>query len=506
MYQILNYILNIPTAFAQPFTTTGSNSTNSAATDSTNQIQDLFGTIIHSIPYWVTGFIVIILSLILSRIVKSTVENRMADAGIEEEHKEVQLVAGRASSAAVLLIGITAGLKIAGLDLTSIIAAAAFGVGFAMQDIIMNFVSGIIILLQKQFTIGDWIKVNGTMGIIKEVQSRYTIIKKFDGTNVIVPNSELFKNQVNSLTTNPERRFTIDIAVDFYMDLKEVIDQLYESIDKCDKILKHPKASIIVQAPGPYYNSIKIRAWVVSKKGILKPISALVRQIHKDFYRKGWSFPYQVNHLYFDKDAQPDITQKSKNYIDAHKKALKSSGIVQQQQQVLQQQQAQNQQVQQSQPVGMQNQQPVANVGTPAQPIPQAQQVGIGGPEMQAPVWLQQATNQMPQSQQSPQIPEQQNQQPTPDYSQQANQPVAQNPVPADQNQPQAYIQHIEIGPEVKTAGASQPQEPAISMPIVSATDVTKPQTETPTVAMPLADVEPQIPVGAGQVDPNQQS
>ena len=97
------------------------------------------------------------------------------------------MVATRGASAAVLLIGITAGLKIAGLDLTSIIAAAAFGVGFAMKDLIMNFISGIIILLQKQFTIGDWIKIKGTEGTIKEIQSRYTIIKQFDGTKVIVP-------------------------------------------------------------------------------------------------------------------------------------------------------------------------------------------------------------------------------------------------------------------------------------------------------------------------------
>ncbi len=461
MNRILNYILNIQTALAQ-----ASGSGSSAGSATGNQVTNLADTIIQSFPYWVTGFVVIILSFIIARIVKATVENRMAEAGIEEEHREVQLVVGRTVNVAVLLIGITAGLKIMGLDLTSIIAAAAFGVGFAMQNFIMNFVSGIIILLQKQFTIGDWVKVNGTEGIIKEIQSRFTIIKKFDGTNVVVPNADLFNNQVNSLTTNPERRFTVDIAVDLYMDLKEVIDQLYESIDKCDKILKHPKPSIIVQAPGPYYNSIRIRAWVVSKKGILRPISALIRQIHKDFYRKGWAFPYQVNHLYFDKDVAPNIPDRAKNYIESHKSALKkASGIVQQQQNVLAQQE----------------QNPVQN------PMPQAQQIGMGGAQMETPVWLQQAANQNLQPQ-------------TAD--------VAQNQMP------QAYVQNIEIGPEVKNVQSQQPAQnfpmqnqqpqqdstPSVAMPIVAATDVEHPQAAASTVAMPLPDV--QVPIGENQQNP----
>lgn len=467
MQNFLNHILNIQTALAQPFAQTGSSSssgTPNVAAETGNQVTNLVTTIFQSIPYWVTGFIVIVLSLILSRVVKSMVENRMAEAGVEEEHKEIQLVVSRTASATVLLVGITAGLKIAGLDLTSIIAAAAFGVGFALKDLIMNFISGIIVLLQKQFTIGDWIKVKGTEGVIKEIQSRYTIIKKFDGTNVIVPNSQLFKNQVNSLTSNPERRFTINIAVDFYLDLKEVIDTIYQSIDKCDKILKHPKPSIIVQQPGKFYNSLKIRAWVVSKKGILKPISALVRQIHKDFYRKGWSWPYPTQNLILDKDVQPDVTVRAKNYIDKHKKALKKTAIVQEQKQILAQQ-------------SQLSQQPM-ETGSPAQPLPQAQQIGVGGPAMEAPVWLQQAANQTP-------PPESTNIPLTTGAAaaQQPNLPARTEPVSAYAPAPASAL----------------PPELQISAPVVAAPDVSKNLAPAPTVVMPLPDVEPQIPATQNQ-------
>lgn len=466
MNEFFNNMLSIQTALAQPFATTGSSGnsgSNSLASETGNQVAGLVETLFRSIPYWVTGFIVIVLSLVLARIVKSSVENRMTEAGFEEEHKEIQLVAGRAASASVMLIGVTAGLKIAGLDLTSIIAAAAFGVGFAMKDIIMNFISGIIVLLQKQFTIGDWIKVKGTTGIIQEIQSRYTVIKKFDGTKVIVPNSELFKNQVTSLTSNPYRRFQLDLGVDLYMDLKEVIDQIYESIGKCDKILKQPKPSIIVQQPGSFYNSLRIRCWVESRKGVLKPISALTRQIHKDFYKRGWSWPYPTQTLIMDKDVAPDVNKRAKDYIEAHKKALKSSGVVQQQVNVLKEQEKMTE--------------------SPAQQPPQAQQIGVGGPANEAPVWLQQAATQ--------------------GAPQQAGQMVQ----PAEQ--PQIVLQNIEIGPEVKTPGAplqnempveqqTQPQpQPVMQMPVVSAPDVQPNQSPVSAMPQPVVtapDVQPSNP------------
>ncbi len=475
MNQLLNHILNIQTALAQPFQQTGG--TSSVAEETGSEVTNLLSSIFRSVPYWITGFIVIVLSLIIARVVKSTVENKMAEAGMEEEHKEIQLVASRGASATVLLIGITAGLKIAGLDLTSIIAAAAFGVGFAMKDLIMNFISGIIVLLQKQFTIGDWIKVKGTLGIIQEIQSRYTVIKKFDGTKVIVPNSELFKNQVTSLTSNPTRRFQVDLAVDGYMDLKETIDVIYAAIEKIPRILKFPKPSIIVRQPGGGFNNLRVRCWVESKKGTLKPISSLVRQLHKDFYTRGWAWHMPTQTIVFDKDVPPDVTQRSKDYIEAHKKALKEepSLIEQQRQKMIEQEQKGKE--------------------TPAQTSPQAEQIGVGGPSNQTPVWLQQAAQQT-----QPEAVQEHAAQSVPQIAQTSA------PKPQADQQPGATVQNIEIGPEVKTVQPEQAQVPAApnpneNLPVIVAPDVKPPEQTASAVTMPLPDL--QAPIG-GQQPQNQ--
>ncbi len=310
---IINILFGVATASAQ------SDKVSTLTSETNDQFQSLFNTIIMSIPYWFMGIIIIILSFIVSRVVKSSVENRMMKAGIDEEHPEIQLVVVRTTSVLVMTLGVTIGLKIMGLDLTPIIAAGAFGIGFALKDIIVNFLAGIIVLLQKQFTIGDWIKVKGACGNVEQIQSRYTVIKTWNGTKVIIPNSDLFKNQVTSYTGYPTRRFVLSLGVDFYYDLKETIEQLYESIDKVNSILKSPKPSILVKQPGPYYNELSIRCWVESRKGVLKPTSALMRQIHKDFYGRGWSWPFPTQTIALDKDDRPNMSERHHEYMEKQK-------------------------------------------------------------------------------------------------------------------------------------------------------------------------------------------
>lgn len=317
---ILHNFFGIPKAFAQSMNNQNSN----LASETSGQIQNLFESFFKAIPLWITGLIVILGSFVLAKIVRSAVENKMSEEGLEESHREIQIVAGRVASATVLTVGITIGLKIAGIDLTNVIAAAAFGIGFAMRDFIMNFLAGIIVLLQKQFTIGDWIKVGKTMGIIEEIQARYTVVKNFDGTKVIIPNADLFRKQVTSLTHNPLRRFQFDLAIDRYLSLPEAIKVIKGSIKKVKNILLEPKPSVIVLPPGNFQNILRIRCWVESRKGILSPQSKLIKQIHKDFYARGWSWPYPTQTVILDKDLKNNVEEKAQEYI-ANAKPKKES-------------------------------------------------------------------------------------------------------------------------------------------------------------------------------------
>ena len=177
--------------------------TTSEITEGTvSQLEGLIELVIYQIPLMIAGGVVIFLSYLVAKIARGIVENKMSEKGIDEEHKELQILGGRMTYSGVLILGGTIGLKIAGIDLTAIIAAVAFGIGFALKDLIMNFLAGVMILVGGQITLGDFINVGGTRGKVVEIQSRVTILKALDGTKVIVPNAELFKKQVTSYTSN----------------------------------------------------------------------------------------------------------------------------------------------------------------------------------------------------------------------------------------------------------------------------------------------------------------
>ncbi len=307
LVQASGSLFSIPVAFAQK----ASDSNNSdIAGETGNQIGTLLTSIINQIPLWITAIIVILFSLVLARIVKSSVENRMTVEGFEEEHKEIQIVAGRTANAAVIIIGITVGLKIAGIDLTAIIAAGAFGVGFALQDLIMNFIAGVMILGARHYTIGDIIKVDGTTGKIVEIQTRATILRAFNGTKIVVPNATLFKNQVTSFTSNPFRRIQLINGVAYGSDLKKVMDITLEAIKSTKGVVLEPKPSVWLYEWGDYSINFKINAWVDSKSAWVKTKNRLMVNIDNAFNANHIEIPYPIQTIYVGKEEDEETNQQ----------------------------------------------------------------------------------------------------------------------------------------------------------------------------------------------------
>jgi len=283
-----------------------------SATDSANQVAGgtatelakLIELVLTKIPLWIAAFLVIVLTFLVAKIARKIVENKMAEKGIEEEHEELQILGGRLVYSGVVIMGITVGLKIAGIDLTTILAAVAFGIGFALRDLIMNFLAGVMILVGRQITIGDFIDVGGSKGKVTEIQSRVTILKGFDGTKIIVPNADLFKKQVISFTSNPFRKITVLVAVDYRNNLENVL-KICMSVAKHTKgILAEPKVGIVVDSFGDSGINIKIKAWVDSTGGWVKIKSDLALNLKNAFDKYGIVIPWPITTLSYDKDSQ----------------------------------------------------------------------------------------------------------------------------------------------------------------------------------------------------------
>lgn len=301
------------------FTAQVSAKATNAVAETPSELANLFSAFISKIPLWIGAIVLMILTFFVARIIRSSVENKIAEKGIEDEHKEIPILAGRTIYAAAVTIGITASLKVAGIDITSIIAAIAFGLGFALKDLIMNFIAGIMILMARQFTIGDFIKVGETKGKIIEIQSRATVLKSFDGTKIVVPNSQLFTDQVTSYTSNPFRRIEACVGVDYRGDLENAIKLCMETAIATPGVLAIPKPAVMVTGWGDYEIEIKVRAWVESRSGWLRIRSDLYRNIKQAYNDYNIQYAWPITQLVMDKEMQADSHEKmiEGNHINA---------------------------------------------------------------------------------------------------------------------------------------------------------------------------------------------
>jgi len=141
----------------------------------------------------------------------------------------------------MFLLSILIGLKAAGFDfgnIAIIAGALSVGIGFGLQNIVNNFVSGLILLFERPIRKGDWVEVGSTEGFVKNIQIRSTLIRTFDNSDVIVPNSELISNQVtNWMLSSKKGRAIVPVGVAYGTDIEKVRDILLQIANDNEKLI-----------------------------------------------------------------------------------------------------------------------------------------------------------------------------------------------------------------------------------------------------------------------------
>src|SRR6202521_2491583 len=134
------------------------------------------------------------------------------------------------------------------------------GVVFAFQNILQNFLAGLLLLWAEPFRIGDEIKLDPYEGAVEEIRTRATIIKTYDGRRVVIPSADLFTHSVTVNTALDIRRWEYDLAVHDSRELAELKSLIVNAVNKVQGVLSDPPPEVLVMDLGdPDLNAVKVR-------------------------------------------------------------------------------------------------------------------------------------------------------------------------------------------------------------------------------------------------------
>lgn len=165
----------------------------------------------------------------------------------------------------VILIGFMIGLLAAGVDMTKLAVVAGglgVGIGFGLQNVVNNFVSGLILLFERPIDVGDTIDLPDISGTMKRIGIRASVIRTFDGAEVIVPNGMLISDSVTNWTlSDRRRRIDLDVGVEYGTPAQRVIDLLVTVAKTNPKVLSDPEPQALFVNFGDSSLDFKLRVW-----------------------------------------------------------------------------------------------------------------------------------------------------------------------------------------------------------------------------------------------------
>lgn len=213
---------------------------------------------------------------------------------------------------AVITVGVFMALGALGVELQNfaiVAGALGVGIGFGLQTVVNNFVSGLILLFERPVRVGDTVEMEGEWGTIKKIGLRSTVVTNFTQAEVIVPNADLVSQKVTNWTlTNPVTRVTMPVGVAYGSDVQKVLEILVEAGSVHPSIATEPSPMALFMGFGDNSLDFELRVWVTDVVSRLPARSVVLAEIDRRFREAKIEIPFPQRDLHI-RSVAPDVAR-----------------------------------------------------------------------------------------------------------------------------------------------------------------------------------------------------
>lgn len=250
---------------------------------------------VNRLPHLAVGLAVVMVFYLVARIVRAILTRSMRRVSVSEHALRVIT---RLITIGITVAGIFVALGVMGINPGALVASlglVSVGLGFALKDVIENFLAGITIILQRPFIIGDAVRFGDVEGIVEDLRVRDTIIRTYDGRKVFVPNRSLFTGVVVNNTSYRKRRLDFKVALEYSAEAERAASVAEKALREIEGVLPDPPPLAILEELGESAMQLRVYFWIDPISHNLPVIkSQAITAVKRRLEEEGFRIPYPV--------------------------------------------------------------------------------------------------------------------------------------------------------------------------------------------------------------------
>ena len=268
-------------------------------------VNQMLSSLIDRLPYLALALGAFVFFWLLSKLFRFIVAKVLNEKRVQNQRNLV-MVLNRIGTTLIIFVGFLVAMVIAVPGFTpgqliSTLGIGSVAIGFAFKDVFQNLLSGILILLNQPFRIGDQIVSGSFEGTVEDIQIRATYLKTYDGRRIVIPNAQLFTSTVTVNTAYSRRRLQADVGIGCSDDIDDARQVILDCLQQCQTVVKNAEPTVVLTELGDYSNNLRIRWWIegAAQVEVIASTDEVLTQVKRALTNAGIDLPFPTHQILF---------------------------------------------------------------------------------------------------------------------------------------------------------------------------------------------------------------